>query len=105
MSNEIRMPALSPTMTEGVLSRWLVKKGDAIRSGDVIAEIETDKATMEVEAVEDGVVTQLMIDEGTTSVLVGTVIATFQTDNDDERIPSVEGESDTESINSKSKTI
>ena len=101
MSNEIRMPALSPTMTEGVLSRWL-EKGDEIRSGDVIAEIETDKATMEVEAVEDGVVTQLMIDEGTTSVLVGTVIATFQTDNDDERISSVEGESDTENINSKS---
>ena len=61
MSNEIRMPALSPTMTEGVLSRWLVKKGDEIRSGDVIAEIETDKASMEVEAVEDGVVTQLMV--------------------------------------------
>ena len=91
MSNEIRMPALSPTMTEGVLSRWLIKKGDEIRSGDVIAEIETDKATMEVEAVEDGVVTQLMVDEGTTSVLVGTVIATFQTDNE-ECIPSVEGE-------------
>ena len=101
MSNEIRMPALSPTMTEGVLSRWLVKKGDEIRSGDVIAEIETDKATMEVEAVENGVVTQLMVDEGTTSVLVGTVIATFQTDND-ERIPSVEGKLDTENIKSKS---
>ena len=101
MSNEIRMPALSPTMTEGVLSRWLVKKGDEIRSGDVIAEIETDKATMEVEAVEDGVVTQLMVDEGTTSVLVGTVIATFQTHNE-ERIPSVEDKLHTENIKSKS---
>ena len=65
MSNEIKMPALSPTMTEGILSKWLVKIGDEIRSGDVIAEIETDKATMEVEAVDDGVVTRLVVEEGT----------------------------------------
>ena len=84
MSNEIKMPALSPTMTEGILSKWLVKIGDEIRSGDVIAEIETDKATMEVEAVDDGVVTQLVVEEGTQAVPVGTVIATISGDSGDE---------------------
>jgi pyruvate dehydrogenase E1 component beta subunit len=84
MSNEIKMPALSPTMTEGILSKWLVKIGDEIRSGDVIAEIETDKATMEVEAVDDGVVTQLVVEEGTQAVPVGTVIATISGDNGDD---------------------
>ena len=81
MSNEIKMPALSPTMTEGILSKWLVKIGDEIRSGDVIAEIETDKATMEVEAVDDGIVTQLVVEEGTQAVPVGTVIATISGDS------------------------
>ena len=84
MSYEIKMPALSPTMTEGVLSKWLVKIGDEVRSGDVIAEIETDKATMEVETVEDGIVTKLVIDEGTLAIPVGTVIATISVDNGDE---------------------
>ena len=84
MSNEIKMPALSPTMTEGILSKWLVKIGDEIRSGDVIAEIETDKATMEVEAVDDGVVTRLVVEEGTQAVPVGTVIATISGDSGDE---------------------
>ena len=84
MSNEIKMPALSPTMTEGILSKWLVKMGDEIRSGDVIAEIETDKATMEVEAVDDGVVTQLVVEEGTQAVPVGTVIATISGDSGDD---------------------
>ena len=84
MSNEIKMPALSPTMTEGILSKWLVKIGDEIRSGDVIAEIETDKATMEVEAVDDGVVTQLLVEEGTQAVPVGTVIATISGDSGDD---------------------
>ena len=83
MSNEIKMPALSPTMTEGILSKWLVKIGDEIRSGDVIAEIETDKATMEVEAVDDGVVTRLVVEEGTQAVPVGTVIATISGDSGD----------------------
>ena len=77
------MPALSPTMTEGILSKWMVKVGDEIRSGDVIAEIETDKATMEVEAVDDGTVTQLFLEEGTQSVPVGTVIATISGDSGD----------------------
>ena len=81
MSNEIKMPALSPTMTEGILSKWLVKIGDKIRSGDVIAEIETDKATMEVEAVDDGIVTLLVVEEGTQAVPVGTVIATISGDS------------------------
>ena len=84
MSNEIKMPALSPTMTEGILSKWLVKIGDEIRSGDVIAEIETDKATMEVESVDDGVVTQLVVEEGTQAVPVGTVIATISSDSGDD---------------------
>ena len=78
MAIEIKMPALSPTMTEGALARWLVKPGDLVRSGDVIAEIETDKATMEVEAVEEGVVEDILIAEGTDKVSVGTVIARLQ---------------------------
>ena len=85
MSYEIKMPALSPTMTEGMLSKWLVEIGDEIRSGDVIAEIETDKATMEVEAVEDGIVTQLVVDEGTQSVPVGKVIAIVSVDDNNKQ--------------------
>src|SRR6476661_4311814 len=69
------MPALSPTMEEGTLAKWLVKKGDKVSSGDVIAEIETDKATMEVEAVDEGVVEELLVREGTEGVKVNAVIA------------------------------
>ena len=72
---DILMPALSPTMEEGVLAKWLVKVGDAVRSGDVIAEIETDKATMEVEAVDEGVVEALLVAEGTEGVKVNAAIA------------------------------
>ncbi len=75
MSIEIKMPALSPTMSEGRLSRWLVAAGDTVSSGDVIAEIETDKATMEVEAIDEGVVGRIEIAEGTDNVAVGSVIA------------------------------
>src|ERR1700729_3768820 len=64
MATNIRMPALSPTMTEGTLARWLKKEGDQIKAGDVIAEIETDKATMEVEAVEEGVLGKILVDDG-----------------------------------------
>ncbi|MGU9961704.1 MAG: pyruvate dehydrogenase complex dihydrolipoamide acetyltransferase [Candidatus Puniceispirillales bacterium WSBS_2018_MAG_OTU23] len=71
----ITMPALSPTMTEGKLAKWLVKKGDEVRSGDVIAEIETDKAVMEVEALDDGVVASIVVAEGTQAITVGAVIA------------------------------
>ncbi len=75
MAVELRMPALSPTMEEGTLARWLVKEGDEVRSGDIIAEIETDKATMEFEAVDEGVVGRILVPEGTENVKVGTVIA------------------------------
>jgi pyruvate dehydrogenase E1 component beta subunit len=75
MATQILMPALSPTMTEGKLSRWLKHVGDEVHAGDVIAEIETDKATMEVEAVDEGKLTQILIDEGTEGVAVNTPIA------------------------------
>jgi pyruvate dehydrogenase E1 component beta subunit len=75
MSTQILMPALSPTMTEGKLSRWLKNVGDEVHAGDVIAEIETDKATMEVEAVDEGKLAQILVDEGTDGVAVNTPIA------------------------------
>ncbi len=75
MSTEILMPALSPTMTEGKLSRWMKKEGDMVKAGDVIAEIETDKATMEVEAVDEGKLGKLLVAEGTENVAVNTPIA------------------------------
>ena len=75
MATEILMPALSPTMEEGKLARWLVKEGDEISAGDVIAEIETDKATMEVEAIDDGLMAKLLIAEGSEGVKVNTPIA------------------------------
>ena len=77
MSTEILMPALSPTMTEGKLAKWLKKPGDEVKSGDVIAEIETDKATMEVEAVDEGKLLQILVEEGTEGVPVNTPIATL----------------------------
>ncbi|KFG90832.1 Pyruvate dehydrogenase subunit beta [Sphingobium herbicidovorans NBRC 16415] len=77
MGIEIKMPALSPTMEEGTLAKWLVKEGDEVRSGDILAEIETDKATMEFEAVDEGKIGAIVIPEGTEGVKVGTVIATM----------------------------
>ena len=71
---EVTMPALSPTMDVGTLSKWLVKVGDAVKSGDVLAEIETDKATMEVESIDEGVVEELVVAAGTEGVPVGQVI-------------------------------
>ena len=71
------MPALSPTMTEGGLTKWLVEVGDKIRAGDILAEIETDKATMEIEAVDEGTVTKIVVKEGTNSVPVNSIIAIF----------------------------
>ena len=82
MSIEILMPALSPTMTEGNLSKWLVKEGDKVNSGDVIAEIETDKATMEIESADEGTVIKLLIKEGTESVPVNSPIAVLDGNND-----------------------
>ena len=75
MSENVTMPALSPTMIAGTLAKWTVEIGDAVHAGDVIAEIETDKATMEVEAIEDGVVAQILVEAGSENVAVGTVIA------------------------------
>ena len=74
MAIDIKMPALSPTMEEGTLAKWLVKEGDTVKSGDIMAEIETDKATMEFEAVDEGTVRKLLVAEGTDGVKVGTVI-------------------------------
>jgi len=87
MPIELKMPALSPTMEEGTLARWLVKEGDKVSSGDLLAEIETDKATMEFEAVDEGIVTQILVAEGTDGVKVGAVIAMIQGE-DDEAAPS-----------------
>ena len=82
MAIDILMPALSPTMTEGILSKWLVKQGDEVRSGDVIAEIETDKATMEVEAIGDGLLARIIVNEGTEGVAVNSVIAVLAEDGE-----------------------
>ncbi|MEC7964301.1 MAG: biotin/lipoyl-containing protein, partial [Pseudomonadota bacterium] len=75
MATEILMPALSPTMEEGTLAKWLVKEGDTVNSGDIMAEIETDKATMEFEAVDEGIIGKILIAEGTEGVAVNTPIA------------------------------
>ncbi len=83
MASDITMPALSPTMEEGTLLKWHVQAGDKVSAGDVIAEIETDKATMEVEAIDDGLVTEILVPEGTESVKVNSVIARFQSDDED----------------------
>ncbi len=84
----IKMPALSPTMEEGTLSRWLVKVGDSVASGDIMAEIETDKATMEFEAVDEGVIAEIAVAEGTEGVKVGTVIAMLAVEGEDASAPA-----------------
>ena len=86
MATEILMPALSPTMEEGTIAKWFVKEGDKIQSGDIIAEIETDKATMEFEAVEEGKIVQLLVAEGTENVQVNSPIATLLLEKDDESV-------------------
>ncbi|MBK5263915.1 MAG: pyruvate dehydrogenase complex dihydrolipoamide acetyltransferase [Alphaproteobacteria bacterium] len=83
MSINIQMPALSPTMEEGTLAKWLVKEGDAVSAGDLLAEIETDKATMEFEAIDEGVIAKIMIPEGAENVKVGTVIAILVEEGED----------------------
>ncbi len=83
MAIELKMPALSPTMEEGKLARWLVKEGDEVSSGDILAEIETDKATMEFEAVDEGTVGKILVAEGTEGVKVGTVIAVLAGEGED----------------------
>lgn len=83
MAIEITMPALSPTMEKGTLAKWLVKEGDTVESGDVIAEIETDKATMEVESIDDGTVAKILVSEGTDDVPVGQLIAVLAEEGED----------------------
>ncbi|MBY9064421.1 pyruvate dehydrogenase complex dihydrolipoamide acetyltransferase [Sphingomonas yunnanensis] len=83
MPIEIKMPALSPTMEEGTLAKWLVKEGDEVKAGDIMAEIETDKATMEFEAVDEGRITKIAVAEGTDGVKVGTVIALLEGEGDE----------------------
>src|ERR1700756_3461934 len=83
MATQILMPALSPTMTEGKLARWLKNVGDDVRAGDVIAEIETDKATMEVEAVDEGKLARILVDEGTEGGAVNTPIAVLSVNGEE----------------------
>src|SRR5258707_10916853 len=83
MATEVLMPALSPTMTEGKIARWVKSEGDTVRAGDVLAEIETDKATMEVEAVDEGVLARIVIPEGTDHVAVNTPIAVIAENGED----------------------
>src|SRR5512140_2284454 len=88
MSIEIKMPALSPTMEEGTLAKWLVKEGDTVKSGDLMAEIETDKATLEFEAVAEGVIGEILVAEGTDGVKVGTTIAVLLEDGESAGVAS-----------------
>src|SRR5882762_5976844 len=83
MATNILMPALSPTMEEGKLTKWLVKEGDTVKSGDILAEIETDKATMEFEAVDEGRIGKILVPEGTEGVKVNAPIATLLGEGDD----------------------
>ncbi len=83
MATNILMPALSPTMEQGKLAKWLKKEGDAVRSGDILAEIETDKATMEVEAIDEGTLAKILVPGGTDNVAVNTPIAVIAAEGED----------------------
>src|SRR5216110_2405514 len=83
MPIELKMPALSPTMEERTLAKWLVKEGDEVKSGDILAEIETDKATMEFEAVDEGKIAKILVPEGTDGVKVGAPIAILAGEGED----------------------
>src|SRR5246127_5806546 len=83
MATQVLMPALSPTMTEGKIARWIKSEGEAVRAGDVLAEIETDKATMEVEAIDEGVLAKIVVPEGTDHVAVNTPIAVIAGNGED----------------------
>src|SRR6195256_4429290 len=83
MPTEILMPALSPTMEKGNLTKWLKKEGDKVKSGDVIAEIETDKATMEFEAVDEGTMGKILVPEGTQDIAINALIAILLTEGED----------------------
>src|SRR6516164_8896215 len=88
MPINILMPALSPTMEKGNLAKWLKKEGDKVKSGDVIAEIETDKATMEVEAIDEGTIAKILVPEGTQDVPVNDVIAVLAGEGEDVKAAS-----------------
>src|SRR6218665_1320188 len=88
MPINILMPALSPTMEKGNLAKWLKKEGDAVKSGDVIAEIETDKATMEVEAVDEGILAKIVVPEGTADVPVNEIIGVIAAEGEDVKAAS-----------------
>src|SRR6201992_1627529 len=108
MPIQVLMPALSPTMEKGNLAKWLKKEGDTIKSGDVIAEIETDKATMEVEATDEGKLVKILIPEGTADVAVNTPIATILADGesaaDAEKAPAPKAEAKAEAPKPAEKT-
>ncbi|MBS0530350.1 MAG: biotin/lipoyl-binding protein, partial [Proteobacteria bacterium] len=91
MPINILMPALSPTMEKGNLAKWLKKEGDKVKSGDIIAEIETDKATMEVEAVDEGTIAKILVPEGTQDVPVNNVIAVLAGDGEDVKAAASSG--------------
>src|SRR3954452_23643555 len=95
MPIELKMPALSPTMEEGTLAKWLVKEGDDVKSGDILAEIETDKATMEFEAVDEGKIAKILVPEGTDGVKVGQPIALLAADGEQVSAPAGAPTSDT----------
>ncbi|HEX7656262.1 MAG TPA: pyruvate dehydrogenase complex dihydrolipoamide acetyltransferase [Sphingomonas sp.] len=104
MSIEIKMPALSPTMEEGTLAKWLVKEGDTVSSGDLMAEIETDKATMEFEAVDEGVIAKILVPEGAEGVKVGDVIAILAEEGEDaSAVSAPKGEAKSEAPKAEEK--
>ena len=105
MTVKIPMPALSPTMTEGSLTKWLIKVGDQVKAGDVIAEIETDKATMEVEAVDEGIITKLIVKEGSSNIPVNSTIAILDGDDKDENEEDQDQIKDTVGKNNKKEIL
>ncbi|MFN2100631.1 pyruvate dehydrogenase complex E1 component subunit beta [Altererythrobacter sp. MF3-039] len=109
MAIELKMPALSPTMEEGTLAKWLKQEGDEIISGDIIAEIETDKATMEFEAVDEGTLGKILVAEGTENVAVGTVIAMLAEDGEDvsdvEASPAPDASDEVEDVPGEGKDV
>src|SRR5687767_11224647 len=103
MPTELKMPALSPTMEEGTLAKWLVKEGDEVKSGDILAEIETDKATMEFEAVDEGTIARILVPEGSDGVKVGTPIAVLAGEGEDASATSSSSEGEGRGEGAKGK--
>src|SRR4030081_1581903 len=91
MPINILMPALSPTMEKGNLAKWLKKEGDKVKAGDILAEIETDKATMEYEAIDDGVIAKILVQEGTADIAVNLPIAVLATEGEDVKAAAAGG--------------